>query len=120
PAAARQMLAGVVDVVRRYDVDGVHIDDYFYPYPVTAPGGTTELPFPDDPSWRSYLAAGGTLAREDWRRENVNALIERIHAAVHREKPWMRFGVSPFGVGRPDRRPPGVSGFSQYDKIYAA
>lgn len=113
PAAARRTVDVIVDVVRRYDVDAVHIDDYFYPYPIG------DLEFPDEPSWRAYLAAGGALVREDWRRQNVNALIERIHGAVHREKPWVRFGVSPFGVGRPDRRPPGISGFSQYDKIYA-
>jgi hypothetical protein len=62
---------------------------------------------------------GGKLNRADWRRQNVNNLIERIHTAIHVEKPWMRFGVSPFGLGRADRRPPGITGFSQYDKLYA-
>ena len=106
-----------MDVAKRYDVDALHIDDYFYPYPVAADGA--ELAFPDDPSWQAYVLAGGTLARDDWRRRNVDALVERIHAAVHREKPGVRFGVSPFGIGKPQARPPGVAGFSQYDKIYA-
>ena len=117
--AARRTFDVIVDVVRRYDIDAVHIDDYFYPYPIAAPGGGGELDFPDDPSWQEYRRSGGTLAREDWRRGNVDALVERIHAAVHREKPWVRFGISPFGLGRPELRPPGIAGFSQYDKLYA-
>jgi uncharacterized lipoprotein YddW (UPF0748 family) len=123
PEAARQTLDVILDVVRRYDIDGVHIDDYFYPYPVNAPAppGETgaEIEFPDGPSWQAYLLAGGKLARPDWRRQNVNELVERIHVAIHREKSWMKFGISPFGLGRPDRRPAGIAGFSQYDKLYA-
>jgi len=115
--ASQRTVDVIADVTRRYDVDGIHIDDYFYPYPVAADGA--ELAFPDDPSWQAYVLAGGTLARDDWRRRNVDALVERIHAAVHREKPGVRFGVSPFGIGKPQARPPGVAGFSQYDKIYA-
>ena len=125
PIAAQRTLDVILDVVRRYDIDGVHIDDYFYPYPVpvnaNAPASenTPEIDFPDEPSWRRYVQGGGTLGRADWRRQNVNDLIERLNTGIHREKPWIRFGVSPFGLGRPDRRPPGITGFSQYDKIYA-
>jgi len=123
PAAAQRTLDVILDVVRRYDIDGVHIDDYFYPYPVTAPqapgGVPVEVDFPDESSWRAYLASGGTLGRADWRRRNVTELVERIHREVRREKAWVRFGISPFGLGRPDRRPAGVEGFSQYDKLYA-
>ncbi|MCX7172576.1 MAG: family 10 glycosylhydrolase [Proteobacteria bacterium] len=135
PAAVRHTLAVVLDVVRRYDIDGVQIDDYFYPYPIEAPsdGGNTnpglsptrpkrnaaELEFPDEPSWQAYLAKGGYLARADWRRKNVDDLIELLYREIHREKKWLRFGVSPFGLGRPDNRPPGIAGFSQYDKLYA-
>jgi uncharacterized lipoprotein YddW (UPF0748 family) len=119
PAAAQRTLDVITDVVRRYDVDGVHIDDYFYPYPVENAAKTGELDFPDEPSWQRYRSSGGQLARADWRRQNVNQLIEAMHAAIHREKPWVRFGISPFGIGRPDRRPPGIAGFSQYDKLYA-
>ena len=117
PDAARHTLAVVADLVRRYAVDGVHIDDYFYPYPITQDG--VELPFPDDESYARYRLAGGPLARDDWRRANVDDLVRRMHDTVHQIKPWVRFGVSPFGVGKPDRRPPGVIGFSQYDKLYA-
>jgi uncharacterized lipoprotein YddW (UPF0748 family) len=130
PAAVRQTLDVVRDVVRRYDIDGVHIDDYFYPYPIKAPAAanagapapsdaTGNLEFPDEPAWQRYVRGGGKLARADWRRQNVNALVEAMHREVHRVKPWVRFGVSPFGVGRPDRRPAGITGFSQYDQLYA-
>jgi len=127
--AVRQTLAVVADVVRRYDVDGVHIDDYFYPYPIAAPlpPGTKVNPaepapvvdFPDEPSWQRYRAGGGRLARADWRRANVDQLVAQLYRTVHGIKPWVKFGVSPFGLGRPDRRPPGIEGFSQYDKLYA-
>jgi len=119
PAAAAQTLAVVADVLRRYAVDGVHIDDYFYPYPVTPAGSSSELPFPDDGSFARYGAAGGLLARDDWRRDSVNRLVQAMHQTVVRERPGARMGVSPFGIGRPDRRPPGITGFSQYDKLYA-
>ena len=116
--SARRTIDVIADVTRRYDVDGIHIDDYFYPYPEKASDGT-ELDFPDDASWAEYKLSGGGLSRADWRRANVDALVKAINEAVHREKPWVKFGVSPFGVGRPDQRPAGVTGFSQYDKLYA-
>jgi uncharacterized lipoprotein YddW (UPF0748 family) len=138
PSASKQTLDVILDVVRRYDIDGVHIDDYFYPYPVpvtasgNAPGAETPVPtpddtpsaraeidFPDEPAWKNYRAHGGTLARADWRRQNVNELIEKIYTGIKREKAWVKFGISPFGLGKPDRRPPGINGFSQYDKLYA-
>jgi uncharacterized lipoprotein YddW (UPF0748 family) len=118
PESARRTVEVIADVTRRYDVDGIHIDDYFYPYPEKAADGA-EIDFPDDASWARYTLAGGSLARADWRRANVDALVERINEAVHREKPWVKFGVSPFGIGRPDLRPARVAGFSQYDRIYA-
>ena len=117
PAAAAHTLAVVADVVRRYDIDGVHIDDYFYPYPVKA--GEADLPFPDDAAYARHRQGGGTLSRDDWRRANVDAMVQELHATVRRLKPWVRFGISPFGLGRPDRRPPGMTGFSQYDKLHA-
>ena len=119
PAAAAHTLAVVADVLRRYAVDGVHIDDYFYPYPITPPGGSAELPFPDDESWARYRAGGGNLARDAWRRSNVDNLVQALYQTVLRERPGARLGISPFGIGRPDRRPPGIVGFSQYDKLYA-
>ncbi len=144
PDAAAHTLAVVADLVRRYDIDGVHIDDYFYPYPVPVPvpgvavvpplpgvalvppaagaAPAAEQPFPDDASYARYRLRdpqGGPLTRDDWRRANVDALVEAMHRAVHAVKPWVRFGVSPFGVGKPALRPAGVVGFSQYDKLYA-
>ena len=132
-SASRHTLEVILDVVRRYDIDGVHIDDYFYPYPIEAPNATgaeaaaldlpswqkPELEFPDQPSWQRYVQGGGTLDRAGWRRQNVDRLIEAIYTGIHREKSWVKFGISPFGIGRPDRRPPGIAGFSQYDKLYA-
>ena len=133
-AALKQTLDVVLDVVRRYDIDGVQIDDYFYPYPIDAPGTGSggeagaldntgalkaELDFPDQPSWQRYLLGGGTLDRAAWRRQNVNRLIEALYSGIHREKRWVLFGVSPFGLGKPALRPSGIVGFSQYDKLYA-
>ena len=131
-AASEQTLNVILDVVNRYDIDGVHIDDYFYPYPVPVPGTDVppsspddtpqpraELLFPDEQAWQAYLSSGGKLARADWRRQNVNTLIEKIYAGIKREKPHVKFGISPFGLGKPDKRPPGIAGFSQYDKLYA-
>lgn len=118
PEAARRTLDVILDVVRRYDIDGVHLDDYFYPYPVSKPG-SGEIDFPDSPAWQRYQRSGGTLSRPDWRRQNVNRLVERLYQEIARARPGVRFGISPFGLPRPDRRPPGITGFSQYDKLYA-
>ncbi len=125
--ASQRTIQVVSDVVRRYAVDGVHIDDYFYPYPIVDPKAPKPKPgepaatidFPDDPSWQVYQKSGGKLGRADWRRQNVDQLVERLHHAVHAVNPRVLFGVSPFGLGRPDRRPAGIEGFSQYDKLYA-
>ncbi|TXI15738.1 MAG: hypothetical protein E6Q67_15205 [Roseateles sp.] len=122
-AAAEHTLAVVRDLLSRYAVDGVHIDDYFYPYPVTAtpndPSNKVEIDFPDEPSWQRYQAGGGSLARADWRRYNVNRLVQRLHALVQEVRPGARLGISPFGLPKPAARPAGISGFSQYDKLYA-
>ena len=127
-AASKQTLAVILDVVKRYDIDAVHIDDYFYPYPIEqgsegalngASGGKGNLDFPDQPAWQRYVGSGGKLSRPDWRRQNVNQLIEALYKGIHAEKSWVRFGVSPFGIGKPERRPPGIVGFSQYDSLYA-
>jgi uncharacterized lipoprotein YddW (UPF0748 family) len=123
PGAAEHTLAVFKDVLQRYDVDGIHIDDYFYPYPIPQPGADPaarlELDFPDEPAWQRYLQGGGTLARADWRRRNVDELVRRLHQLILATKPWVRFGISPFGIGKPGQRPEGIAGFSQYDKLYA-
>ncbi len=120
PAAAEQTFRVFMDVVDRYDVDGIHIDDYFYPYPEKAKSDGGELPFPDDATYTRYKKSGGSLKREDWRRENINSLIKRVYEGIHQRKPFVRFGISPFGIPRP--KLPGIeyiAGFDQHDKIYA-
>jgi len=107
----------VLDVTKRYDIDGVHIDDYFYPYKEKGEDGKI-IDFPDEPSWEKYKAGGGTLSRSDWRRENVNKFVERFYNEVKEEKPWVKVGISPFGIWRPGY-PPGVKGFDQYEQLYA-
>lgn len=104
----------VMDLVKRYDIDGVHFDDYFYPYP----SYNLNEDFPDDASWKAYQASGGRLSRGDWRRESVNKLIERIYRNIKAEKPHVKFGLSPFGIWRPGY-PASIEGFDQYDKLYA-
>ena len=106
----------IMDVVRRYDIDGVHIDDYFYPYKEQDRSGG-ELDFPDEPSWRRF-GAGGKLSRDDWRRENVNTFVRRTYESIKAAKPWVKFGVSPFGIWRPGN-PPQIRGFDAYVKLYA-
>ncbi len=106
--------AVVMDVVRRYDVDGIHFDDYFYPYPEYHNGRD----FPDDESWNAYRGDGGKLGLADWRRDNVNRFVERIYKAIKKEKPHVAFGLSPFGIWRPGY-PESIRGLDQYKVLYA-
>jgi uncharacterized lipoprotein YddW (UPF0748 family) len=115
PGAVAHTLAVIDDVVRRYDIDGVHIDDYFYPYPVKGTDGN-DLPFADD---ASYARAGSALAKDDWRRDNVNRFVRALHERVHAVKPWLKVGISPFALPRRERRPAGIEGFDPYAKLYA-
>jgi uncharacterized lipoprotein YddW (UPF0748 family) len=117
PSVRAQATKVILDVVRRYDVDGIHLDDYFYPYPERNRRGQV-IPFPDDRSWKRYVKGGGTLDRDDWRRQNVDLLIEGLYREVKKAKPWVRFGISPFGIWRPGY-PPSVNGFDQYGELYA-
>ncbi len=117
PLVRARTLRVVLDVVKRYDIDGVHIDDYFYPYPENNRRGT-EIPFPDDRSWQRYRKNGGALERADWRRANVDSLVRELNVEVHRVKPWVRFGISPFGIWQPGY-PAGVRGLNAYAKLYA-
>jgi len=109
-------LSVIMDVVNRYDVDGIHFDDYFYPYKEKDAEGK-ELDFPDDASWRRF-GAGGKLSRDDWRRENVNLFIERVYKSIKAAKPWVKFGISPFGIWRPGN-PPQIKGFDAFAELYA-
>ncbi|MGE8514700.1 MAG: glycoside hydrolase family 10 protein [Chryseobacterium culicis] len=104
----------VKDIVKRYDIDAVHFDDYFYPYATYNKGAD----FPDNTTWNTYVSNGGTLSRADWRRDNVNKFVERIYKEIHAEKNNVRFGISPFGIWKPGY-PAGIVGSSQYDELYA-
>ncbi len=103
----------VEDIVKRYDIDGIHLDDYFYPYPVKG------LKFNDTASFKRY---GGNMELADWRRDNVNKLIEELSRRIKAIKPWVRFGVSPFGIWRnrkSDKRGSETDGLANYDDLYA-
>lgn len=116
-AVREHSLRVILDVVKRYDIDGVHLDDYFYPYPEKLADGK-ERAFPDTASFKKYTAAGGKLARDDWRRANINGFVEKLYAAIKTEKKHVRFGISPFGIWRPGY-PEQIKGFDAYDKLYA-
>jgi uncharacterized lipoprotein YddW (UPF0748 family) len=106
--------AVVMDVLRRYDVDGIHFDDYFYPYP----SYNANRDFPDERSWQEYRSSGGRLSRPDWRRDQVNRFVRRVYRGIKREKPYVKFGISPFGIWRPGN-PATIRGFDPYDGLYA-
>jgi len=101
------------DIVRRYDIDGLHIDDYFYPYPVKG-----EV-IPDEDL---FLRSHGFKDIGDWRRDNVSIFVKMLGEAVHRVKPWVKFGVSPFGIYRNKASANNGSqtnGLQNYDDLYA-
>ena len=102
------------DIVSRYDVDGIHMDDYFYPYP--AAGQT----IPDDAQYRQY--SNGIKDRGDWRRYNVDLFIEQFYKTVHETKPWVKVGISPFGIYRNKKNSAigsNTNGLQNYDDLYA-
>ena len=101
PEVRGQAIAVMMDVVRRYDVDGIHIDDYFYPYPVTN-AAKQKVEFPDDETYGRYKAAGGPLDRAAWRRHNVDETVRIIYESTKMTKKWVKFGISPFGLWRPN------------------
>lgn len=106
--------AVVMDIVKRYDIDGVHFDDYFYPYP----DYNKFEDFPDNESWQAYVNGGGKLSRGDWRRDAVNSFIENLYKKIKTEKKNVKFGLSPFGIYRPGS-PASAEGFDQYEQLYA-
>ena len=110
----RDFICKVIDdITDRYDVDAIHIDDYFYPYPAQGQA------IPDN---ASYLKFGLGRNLKDWRRHNVDLLIEQINKTIKERKPWVRFGVSPFGIWRNKRTDPRGSestGLQNYDDLYA-
>ncbi len=131
PAARQQVLADILEVVDRYDVDGVHIDDYFYPYreertirtrvgkgkrrrTVTR---TETIQFPDAASWARF-GRGTGMERDAWRRDNVSQFVAALYREVKARKPEVAVGISPFGIWRPGAAP-GVYGLDAYAEIYA-
>ncbi|KZL51045.1 hypothetical protein A2T98_04355 [Nodularia spumigena CENA596] len=102
----------IIDVVRRYDIDAIHLDDYFYPYPIQ---GQT---FPDNQTYAAFQANGGQLSLGDWRRNNVNQMVLRISEGIKATKPHVKFGISPFGIYQPGQ-PPGINGLDAYNVLYA-
>ena len=102
----------IMDVVQRYDIDGIHLDDYFYPYPKSG------IDFPDSQTYAAYRASGGTLSLSNWRRQNVDQMIKRIAEGIKATKPYVKFGISPFGIYRPGKAP-GIVGMDQYEDLYA-
>ena len=114
-AKAQEFVVKVVrDIVKHYDVDAIHMDDYFYPYRISG------QEFPDENSYRN---SGTSLAKDDWRRSNVDSIINKISIAIKEEKPWVQFGISPFSVWRNNDKDPEGSdtraGQTNYDDLYA-
>lgn len=114
PEVQDRTMAVIADIVTRYDIDGIHADDYFYPYPQNNTAGQP-IAFPDDATFAQY---GQGIARADWRRGNVDRFVERMYREVHAIKPTIAVGISPFGIWRPGN-PAGVNGLDAYAAIYA-
>ncbi|QIA06764.1 glycoside hydrolase family 10 protein [Draconibacterium halophilum] len=114
---AREFVTSVVqDIVKRYDVDAIHFDDYFYPYPL-------KEEFPDSTSFKYYSRGFANKNKADWRRENVDITIKMLNDSIKATKPWVKFGISPFGVWRNKTDDPLGSdtkaGATNYDHLYA-
>ena len=106
----------IMEVVKNYDIDAVHMDDYFYPYKVK------NQEYPDESTYRQY--GGKFYSKNDWRRDNVNKLVEKLSAEIKKTKPNVKFGISPFGVWRnkstdPERGSDTRAGVQNYDDLYA-
>lgn len=107
----------VLDITKRYDIDGVHFDDYFYPYAISGES------LPDNNTFKTYGDDFYPNSIEDWRRDNINTFIKEINVAIKKEKAWVKFGVSPFGIWKnsetKDDKLPTKFGSSSYDILYA-
>lgn len=113
PSAREYILKVMLEVVQKYDIDAVHIDDYFYPYP------SRGKEFGDQSSYAKY---GSGMSKGDWRRNNVNTFISLLNSNIKKIKPHVKFGVSPFGIWRNQGKDPSGSatnGTSCYDDLYS-
>ena len=128
PAARKYVLETMLDVVKRYDVDGIHIDDYFYPYRESRVvtrrvkkkrvRSRVDISFPDDRTWKKYGVAQGWSDRDAWRRANIDDFVRTLYKSAKAIKPTTIVGISPFGIWRPGS-PPGITGLDSYSEIYA-
>ena len=104
----------VRDLVSRYDIDAIHMDDYFYPYRIAG------KEFPDE---KAYQQNKRGLSKEDWRRSNCDTIVKQLYASIHQIKPGVQFGISPFGIWRNKSKDPRGSdtkgGQTNYDDLYA-
>jgi uncharacterized lipoprotein YddW (UPF0748 family) len=117
PAVRNHVARVVSDLVRRYDIDAIHFDDYFYPYKIAG------IEFPDDNSFKKFPENFGPGDKENWRRNNVDLIIKQLHDSIKSIKPTVEFGISPFGVWRNKKNDPNGSetraGVTNYDDLYA-
>jgi uncharacterized lipoprotein YddW (UPF0748 family) len=113
PEAREYVLSVIADLVRRYDLDGIHIDDYFYPYPVKGSGS-----FPDESTWQRFGQKSG-LSRDDWRRDNINDFVRAMYRTVKSTKPSVQVGISPFGIWRPGVPATTIAQLDAYGQLFA-
>ncbi len=115
PDVQKHLVTIIEEVVAQYDIDAIHFDDYFYPYKIK------DEVFDDASSYKTYGLPNQSL--DDWRRSNVDSLVQKIHKNIKQEKPWVQFGVSPFGVWKNKSTDPKGSdtqaGQTNYDDLYA-
>ena len=115
PESHERSIRAIRDIVERYDVDGIHADDYFYPYQISDSVTKSVVPFPDDSTYARYGNGGD---RDDWRRANIDRFVERMYREVHAVKPHVAVGLSPFGIWRPGN-PESIRGLDAFATIYA-
>jgi uncharacterized lipoprotein YddW (UPF0748 family) len=117
PETRNYVIKITCDIVRRYDIDAVHMDDYFYPYRIAG------VNFPDDSSFSMHHGKYSEQQKDDWRRNNVDRIIQQLHDSIKAIKPYVQFGISPFGVWRNnDRDTLGSAtraGQTNYDDLFA-
>ncbi len=107
----------ILDVARRYDIDGVFLDDYFYPYTKWT-ARRKAVPFPDSKVYHAYVQKYGAIKLGDWRRQNINRFVKQLHDSLRKIKPRLPFGISPFGILRPGH-PPKIKGYDAYARLFA-
>lgn len=117
PEARQYVIDTIMEVVTKYDIDGIHIDDYFYPYPVYATNNS-RVDFPDNDAYTKYK--GNFTNKDDWRRNNVNLFVNQLSEKIRAKKPSVKFGISPFGIWKNSKSEggAGTNGISSYYDLY--